>query len=286
MAALEKIGGASDAAALTTIFVKLGRQLLDELNDAKGDEKRLAELRGSFEGFLANISGRTEGQSFGSLIWIAETYSAFGQGATDSEQAGRYHKKASEAYQKIFARAKKDDTFLGTTQLLGVKVRFVRSKRREGDFQAALNTVASILAEKPRALNVQFEAALILQDWGADDQTQASQRFLKAINGTTIKKPKAVIWGWAKTALTLQRTLRTDAQNANFKQKLLQSRYNLADCRHQMALAEKDKTKRNRELQKACLEIAAFRAVHKLDGDWPRKFESLYQQMQKDMQQP
>ncbi len=283
MVQLEKVGGDDDGAALTSIYVKLGKQLLEELNEAKSDPAKLKELRDSFEGFLNNISERKEGQSFGSLIWIAETYSVFGQGADAAKDAGEFYKKASAAYQQMLDRDKTDEKFLSDSQALAVKVRLAKSKRREGDFPAALDLVAAILAAKPRAIDVQFAGTEILQHLAAAAAKPTPQGFQDAINGKRIGKQNTLVWGWARIALTLQRTLDDGVENASYAANLLEARYNMADCRHQSALAETDPARKQVELNKARLEIQAFAAVHgKFTDEWRAKFDKLYQQIQKD----
>ena len=283
MANLEKVGGDDDGAALTSIYVKLGKQLLDELNAAKSDPAKLKELRDSFEGFLNNISERKEGQSFGSLIWIAETYSVFGQGADAKKDASEFYKKASAAYQQMLDRDKTDKKFLSDSQALAVKVRLAKSKRREGDFPAALELVAAILATKPRAIDVQLEGTEILQNLAVAAAKPSPQSFQEAINGKRIGKQNTLVWGWARIALTLQRTLDDGQENSSYAANLLEARYNMAYCRHQSALAETVPARKQAELNKARLEIQVFAAVHgKFTDEWRAKFDKLYQQLQKD----
>src|SRR5690606_26609358 len=74
---LEAIARAGEeAGALTQVYVEFGRELQKELEQlaAAGDTSRLNEVRGAFEQFLGDLFNRQEGQTFNSLLWIAETY--------------------------------------------------------------------------------------------------------------------------------------------------------------------------------------------------------------------
>src|SRR5262249_54136523 len=89
MHALEKIEGAGGGgASLTRIYLDLGKELEKEVQRLQaGRDPRLAEVIKSFETFLEDMSNRKDGQDLGSLVWIAETYKALGEGLERGDAA-------------------------------------------------------------------------------------------------------------------------------------------------------------------------------------------------------
>ena len=106
MELLEKIAGAAKGEAVTELYRQLGDELKQELDrlSAAGQQQRVNEVLGAFEEFLERLRQRTD-QTFNSLIWIAETYSGLGQGATDSARATAFFGHAAESYRQIIERA-------------------------------------------------------------------------------------------------------------------------------------------------------------------------------------
>ncbi|GIS62281.1 MAG: hypothetical protein CM1200mP2_45060 [Planctomycetaceae bacterium] len=62
------------------------------------------EVLEAFGDFRGRLRQRTD-QTFNSLIWIAETYSGLGQGATEKTRAATFFGHAAESYQQILDRA-------------------------------------------------------------------------------------------------------------------------------------------------------------------------------------
>ncbi len=76
MQQLEKIAGANGVDGVTAIYVSLGKEIEKEIARliASNDRQRLIEVRKSFDRFLEELSKRSQSMSYGSLLWIAETY--------------------------------------------------------------------------------------------------------------------------------------------------------------------------------------------------------------------
>ena len=79
---LEKIVGAGGGgASVTKIYLELGKELEKEVQRLQSaQDPRLAEVLKSFETFLEDMFNRKEGHDFSTLIWVAETYRALGDG--------------------------------------------------------------------------------------------------------------------------------------------------------------------------------------------------------------
>ncbi|HLQ46576.1 MAG TPA: hypothetical protein VK137_17665, partial [Planctomycetaceae bacterium] len=161
----EHSGGAD---AVTAVYVQLGRELEKELNRLKGagDSKRFNDVRRSFENFLDGLYKRDD-QNLSSLTWIAETYYGLAQSTLDSAADSKaYFERAAATYQLILDRAKKNKQFADKDRLAGIRLRLINCLRRQGDFKQAEKLVKTLLAERPKATDVQFEAAYVWHDQG------------------------------------------------------------------------------------------------------------------------
>ena len=282
MARLEAIAGEADAGALTAIYVQIGRKLETELTLSKEDPERIQQLQETFEGFLGTLSKRREGLTLGTSLWIAETYAAFADGAVDEAAAASYFERASDAYQRIIDR----DEDLSDAQRVNIQMRLIRSRRKARQFDAALELVGELLKSQPKALDVQNEATQILQTQAAADRSP--DRYRAAMLGVTLPKSSADVWGWSRMATILQRSLEKNRANQTFKTRLLEARLHLAECRHAIAQLLSDKQQRQKELEKAKLELRALWTVfgQGLNAEWAAKFDLVYQKVLKDLGEP
>jgi len=282
MARLETIAGEADAGALTAIYVQIGRKLETELSLSRDDPERIQQLQQTFEGFLGTLSKRSEGLTLGTSLWIAETYAAFADGAVDETAAASYNERASDAYQRIIDRDEK----LSDAQRVNIQMRLIRSRRKARQFDAALELVGQLLKSQPKALDVQTEAAQILEAQAAADRS--ADRYRAAMLGVRLPKSSADVWGWSRMASILQRTLEKSRANQTFKTRLLESRLHLAECRYAIAQLLDDNQQRQDELQKAKLEIRALWTVlgTTLNAEWSAKFDLIYQRVLKDLGEP
>ncbi len=268
---LEEIGKEDN----TAIYVQLGRELEKELKRSQPDRK--AEVRKAFEAFLGELFKR-RGQTYSSLIWIAETYYSLGVGMGEAKaEAEPYFQKAAETYQSILDLDKEKKP--SAEKLIGVRLRLVNCKRRQSDFSGAFDIVEGILKQKPRALDAQFEAADVLQDWGASSESPSPGKLLDAINGVK----EAGVWGWGQLAMRLGRAMSGPAPNPDFRKRFLEARYNASWCRWKFALSQAG-AKQKKGLEAAQIEIESFALVGgEIDDEWWGKFDSLYQLVQRDL---
>lgn len=267
---LESIGGEGN----TAVYVQLGQELEKELKRLKAlnEQQQLQQVRTSFETFLNELFQRKEGQTYGSLIWIAETYFGLGQGSEDDPAAAReYFSKAATTYQAILAEARdKGADWVDPERLAAVRLRLVTCKRREGDFVGAFDLITNVLNEKPKSLEAQIEGARVLQEWGERGGEPARDRLLQAING------EGVIWGWGQLGTRLQRIIDAGMGTADQEVKHLEARLASAQCRRLYG----DSEAALREIQ-----VFATVAGADMDDQWWEKFDSLYRNLQQDLGQ-
>lgn len=278
-AALESIAGSSGGSALTAVYIELGRELQNELERLRkaGDQERLNKVRGGFEKFLSKLLERKQGQTYGSLIWIAETYFGMAQGTKESsEKAKQYYSDATRAFEEILNRGEKDSKFVDPSRLDGVRLRLVNCKRQERDFETAESLIKDVLKKNSKALDAQIEAAQVYQDWG--EFGGEPEHFLDAVRGKT-SEDGAVIWGWGNIAKRLQMSLNAGQTKAEYKEKLRQAQYHLAQSRYLYAKNSQDSKQSQEQLERAKLEIITFTSLTPglTETPWWDKFDALYQ---------
>lgn len=255
MNALEKAvnesGDAKASETLTLIYISLGRELqqqLEELRNSK-KQKELKAVSDGFETFLSRIVGRQKGNTWSSLNWVAETFYSLGTGfddgksATLSADARRYYEQAVKAYQEILARSASDPKFAPNPDaLIGVRLRMAVCMRKTGRYDDAIKSITSVLADRPMMLPAQMLGAETYQAKGVVDK----DAYAHAILGGTEKdaKNQPIVWGWAKLSkLTMN--------NEKFADTFHQSRIRLAECRYQYGMLNKDKNKRRKTIDAA-----------------------------------
>jgi hypothetical protein len=285
LAQLESLGGGVNV-SVSAIYLQLGKELQSEMKrlHVAGDKERVTEVLKSFGELLSAIEG-SDTQSYSSLIWVAETYVALGEGIGDDKKtAHTYFVKGVTAYERIIDRASKDEAFLAADRINGVRLRLVNSFRLAGDFEKGLAEAGRILTRRPRALDAQVAAALLLDAWAISDEAKSGARYLEAINGRTVGNSRIQVWGWSGLASRLQSALERDSNNADYRARHLTARYNVVRCRRLYALAQKSKSTRQFELEKARRGIEVITALHAdMSDQWWSRFDELFQNVLKDM---
>ena len=287
MEALEKLvsasGDADAAGQLTRIYIVLGRELEQQLQRLRQEQKtdELAKVSKGFELFLDRISSREKGNTFNSLNWVAETFFSLGSGydadgAKEAPaEAQAYYDKSLSADNKIIEAIKADKAFAPEGAELVVRVRMARTDRRLRKFDEANKQLVEVLKAKANLLEAQLEAARNFQEWGAEKP----EYYTKAIEGDVKTKnnegrTENLIWGWNKTAI------RTQSQK-NVGDAFDEARYSQAKCYMELA-KKKSGAEKNALLKKAESNILfTYRVKPDLGGpEWMKKFESLFRTVQ------
>ncbi len=274
---LEAVGGQDTAA----VYTQLGQELQEELKrlKASGETEQLANTRKSFEQFLAKVSENRANMDYNSLVWIGETYFGLGQGTQeDGDAASGYYQQAHAAYQDIL-----DRNLAEGGSIIAVKLRIVRCRRAQGQFEEGVSLAQSILNETPLSLDVQFEAAYTLSDWGAAEDGQP-KKLLAAIEGVENAQGEKSIWGWSGITRKLQaRQSSTDWEQ--LKDRFLEARFEYVNSRYRYA--KTGASDGDVQLKSGLAEITIFIQVFTdLDDAWFAKFDRLYQSTQLELGQP
>ena len=278
MKTLEGIGGDD----ITELYVDLGKKLKDELERFRqnGETERFNKLMTSFETFLNDMASRKEGQTFGSLSWIGETYFALGESvANDVAKANGFFEKAGNAFGEILTRAKDDANFALPIQMYDVKLRQIRVYRIKKEFPSAEPLILEILKDRANDLKVQTAAAELYQDWGRSGQADSVKKLVVAIQGTT--KTGGPMWGWGEIGKKLQKSSEF-ATNPVYLENFLNARFNATSCR--MWYGMETPKEKQKQLEGCRAELMVTVQVTKdMPEDWVQKFNGLYRELLTNM---
>lgn len=278
---LEQVAAGAGGSEITDLYVGVGRLLKEELQryQAAGEVERFDHLLTAFENFMGDLAQRTDGQTFNSLSWIGETYVALGEAtASDGARSGSFMQKAANAFEEIGRRAKSQADFATPEQLLTVKLRHSNCLRVKRDFAGAEQLAGEVVVQRPNDLKVQTLAAQIYQEWGSSGGVDA-EKYLKL---AMIGNPELQVWGWGPMSLKLQQSM-AGGKRPELLNGFLESRYELARSRWQLALIQANPANRASELNKAEVEIfATLRVVSQVPDEWQQRFNALYRDVLKD----
>ncbi len=274
MTDLEKVGGEDIVAAYT----QLGMELQEELKRLarSGDTERRDQVRTSFEEFLRKVYESRDASNYNSLLWIAETYFGLAQGSEgDDVAAAGYFDRAGETYTELL-----DLPEAGQSRN-AIRLRLSRCRRQQQRFDDALQVVQQILDENAMNLDAQFEAALVLSDWGENGD---AKRFIEAIQGPRSETGEATsVWGWTALCRRLQQIVMQDPQS-EFRSRFYEARFELSSSRRRMAGVETDQATAKKQLTSALAEISSFvQAYRTIDDVAFARFDRLYQDIQTDL---
>lgn len=270
---LEALSGSSNPEALTAIYVEFGRELQRELQrlEASGEADRADETRKGFEEFLSSLTSRTDGQSFSSLLWIAETLSGLAEGANKSQGRGGFEKSAA-IYQQMLGRAGEPGFLPEPAYKNLLLLHLAKNERRSGDFATAEKNLSDLLKSTPTAPDVQAEAARLYTDWGIGDEDEAKLKL--AVAGR--RGGGADIWGWNATVSRLQKESATRPSD-QLTRMLVDARYDLASAELALGKQLEDDAERDRHLSLARHAIFAFvRATKGASESDHARFDALY----------
>ena len=278
MNALEKAvsesGDAQASETLTVIYIALGRELQQQLEELRNSKKNkeLKAVSAGFETFLSRIVGRKKGNTWSSLNWVAETFYSLGTGFDDgktprlSPDAKRYYEQAVKAYEAILARADAEKAFAPTPNaLVGVRLRMAVCLRKIGHYDDAIKSIVNVLRARPMMLPAQILGAETYQAKGALDKDAYGFAILGG--GDKDKKGQPIIWGWAKLS-------KMTMNNDKFADTFHEARIKLSECRYLYGMLVKDadkakeQNKRHRTLDAARQDLwMTYKLYPKLGGE-------------------
>jgi len=268
MAKLREAVGADDVGKqrMLAIYVTLARTM--ESNIAKAPPQSRKQMSGVFESFLAALSA--DASDPGTLNWVAETFASLGAGFDDGgialdASAALYYQKSIDAFQNLLGQVN-----LQAALRTQVRARMAEVKAKNRDYQGAMADMQQLLRVNPAAVNLQVEAAKVLQRWGSVD----SAKYSDAIKGQRSSE-KGGVWGWGKIA-------NATMPHAQFRNIFYQARYEIAACQSARAMTLSG-AERTKQLAAAEKTLAVTEKLYpKLGGElWSSKYEELHEQIKR-----
>ena len=284
MEALEKAGSEAN---LTRVYLGLGRQLEQSLEQARaeGNHEEAANLARGFASFLSRLAARPAKEvGFGTLGWVAKMFMSLGaslvtDGGKLPTEAAEYYEKAAETYRAILQACRADKGFAPQpAAIYAVQIRLARCLRRMGEYAQSMDVLVEILKVRNNLIGVQREAASTYQAWGR----KKPGYYVLAIRGGRKAKKKDgtvvyLVWGWGGIARRVQTG---EAHQDLFHE----ARYNLALCRYKYALS-KSGQQRTDLLEQAKRDIVIVHKLYpKMGGQtWYDQYDALLKKIQKDL---
>jgi Tfp pilus assembly protein PilF len=293
---LTQEGGDAEAGKrLTRIYISLGRELQEQLERLRNQQKaeQLEKVSEAFKDFLDRIR-QGEGNTFGSLNWVAETFFSLGAGLdpggkTLAPEAKDYYEKAADTYRRILRQCEDADFGAPPDAATSIKLRLARCLRRLGrndqaKYDQALDLLAEVLQVRNTMIDAQVEAAYVYQSRGEQDPRYyplaiRGGKRIKRADGSIVE----LVWGWGKLANLV-------AASPKHESLFHEARYNLAYCRFKTALSKHTK-ERNELLRQAETDIRVVLRLYPKMGqglylrpggkDWREKYDDLLQTIQK-----
>ena len=283
---LEKIAGAGGGSTqdVVKIYLDLGRELRKEVERLQAaKDPRLDAVLKSFETFLDDMFARKEGQDYNTLAWVGETYFALGEGllSGDKTRADGYFSRSATAFSEILNRAESAPDFIPPGGQTGVQLRLVTGKRKQGQFEEALELVRKVLTAKPRAIDAQVEALAVYEDWAKRGQTGDEEKWKLAVEGDKpTKSGEKVIWGWYDLSERLGLSLMSANANPDYENQYLDARYHMASCLKNYAMTQsKEKKEENLDRARKAIIVTTTTADFN-DDEWFQKFNLLFREIQ------
>ena len=232
-------------------------------------------MSAAFEQFLDRAAASATEEDV--LSWVAESYLGLGRALNDAggrvnDRSRPYFGKAIAIYQSILQRAASGQLALDANGQLTIESRLAAAHCEMGEFSAAMDQFARILAAQPNQVYIQLEAARTLQQWGDHGQPEA---YLRAIRGDrpVPSGEHNLIWGFGRLA-------RIVASSGSLRDLFFEARYRLAQCRFQYAL-QQPSAQRDATLAAAERDLTlTARLYPELGGDRRKaEFEQLLQEI-------
>ena len=268
MARLREVVGADDVGKqrMLAIYVTLAQTM--ESNIAKAPPQSRKQMSGVFESFLAALS--VDASDPGTLNWVAETFASLGAGfdgggSVLDANAAVYYQKSIDAFNNLLGQIN-----LQPALQMQVRARMAEVKAKIRDYQGAMDDLQQLLKRNPAAVNLQVEAAKVLQRWGSVD----SAKYSEAIRGVRSSE-KGGAWGWGKIA-------NATMPHAQFRDIFYEARYEIAACQFALAMTLSG-SERTKQLAAAEKTLAVTEKLYpKLGGEmWSSKYKELHEKIKR-----
>lgn len=275
---------------LLSIYISLASDIQDQLSAELEESKRVA-LAQAFDAFLSRIARSPEAE-IRELLWVGEAYRSLGESFDDKAEevsgpAKQYYEQSVDTFQNLLDSAPDN-------QKQQILIRLAQTQRKLRMYEEAVDAYTSLLRTNANMLNVQFDAAQTLEDWGVHSRNKS--KLAEAITGAEPgEEGDNIIWGWAM----LQRVTGQNRDGEfRYLDEFYHARYRLGSCRFHIGNISDDDDK-NRMHDLAIREILSVHSLYLGPGmesensslrdptnKWYDRFESLLKNIQRSQQVP
>ncbi len=268
----------------TAIFVGLARDLKETLDLAKTPAKK-EKIASGLALLLGQLVARAD--DFTTQYWAAQTLARVSESFDTSSVAGRQRRmellaSASSMFKKILEQeASRPGWVQPPTLMIPIRLEIGKGLAAQADFSGALDQFEMVLKENSKMVDVQIEAAKIYEVWAASGTPQAYQLAIEGGRPASRGNPASnTIWGWGKISQLL-------AGKPQFKSQFFDARYQLAFCRHKLAMSKTGNDK-DQMLQRAIADITSTALGYPELGGAAmlKKFDELLRRIEQDAGKP
>ncbi len=277
MTTLSEIAGADDPAALAQLHLELSSEMTASYTKQAAEGEEDIELLTTIAASLEQVSAHARSLSAAKLIKAAETATNLANSVSVQDDAQVIYGQAAALYRAIL-----DSELTDAGNEKAIHFRLAAAFGKAGQFEESLALYGELLTEQPNIFDAQFSAAQTMQEWG--EAQNAPNQLVKAIAGDS-ENPS--VWGWARLSLTYQRLLTKDESNEKYRERFLETRLHIAECRLAYARqlsGTKDAKKKAAELEKAIRELATMARTSSSHAapTW-KALDTVYRELQKEL---
>lgn len=277
MATLQEIAGTEDSAALAKLHLDLSAEMTASYKELAATGQEDIELLTTIATSLEQVVAHGEGLSLASLLKAATTATDLADSVSVPEDAQLIYGQAASLYQAIL-KAELPDADNEKAIRFRLAAAFSKARR----FEESLQLYRELLVEQPNIFDAQFAAASAMQAWGED--LKEPNQLARAITGDSAHPS---IWGWAKLSQTYQRLLANDESRDDYRDRFLETRLHIAECRLAYARqlsGSKNAKKKTAELEKSMRELATLsRTNSSYDAPAWLLLDTIYRAIQKEL---
>jgi tetratricopeptide (TPR) repeat protein len=276
LATLEKLVSPEQ---LSTFYKQMAGEFQTQLENAEPGER--AALAKGFTRFLRKIRDGKDSEQYNTLAYVFSQFmgvadSLYKEGEKPTAEAREYYSDAAKTGDKILKLSSGGKIEIKPANLMAVRVEIAKALAKTGEFEKAIESLVSILEEKPNTLGVQIEAARIYELWGAEEL----KYYKHAIGGGAWNKEKGgfTIWGWNGI---VQRVSRSPNLRETYYEAVLQA----ANCQYRLSQASAGEADKKKYADMAKRTILRVQQGHpELGGPKMKtRFDGLLRQVQKQL---
>jgi len=275
MKALTGIAGGVDAVSMAKLHLDLIEEMTRSYRGLAGPDGKDAELLNVIAESFEHLTAKPSALSATTLLRAATAARDLAESVRPPADSAGFFSHAAVFYEALLANGLPDPGSQSAVQF-----RLADVLNQSGQFEKSLALYDQLLAAQPNVFSGQMKAARALQALGTSSRDP--QILVRAITGSP-QKPH--LWGWGRISVTMQRLLAKNPTREDYRDRFLEARLHIAECRLAYASAISDTQKKKAELEKTFRELKTLAYTtksHSAPG-W-QSLNGIYQTVQKSLE--